>query len=247
MRDNNITNFTMTSCLKGATSRIVATYNAATGANYNYETWKKHFTGNEVVLQDLAYIHGICPSIITRNDIEQFVNAAQNGTCGIRIPFLATMIWGWGNGWRGRHNVELSYSDNRLDGSLKKAFELIQANKLQEAYDTFRVKGCGPAFFTKFFYFIGRALDIRPLPLILDTQVAKYLELMCIQEGWRLDDFVKVNRNEGNRIISTGRNVKGYLRYVHSMNSWANQLGCNADDIELFMYKQRNRIGEGCE
>jgi len=151
------------------------------------------------------------------------------------------MIWGWINRWRGRHNVELSYSDTRLDGNLKKVFELIQANKIQEVYNVFDVDGCGPAFFTKFFYFIGRALDIKPLPLILDTQVAKYLELICIQEGWKLDDFVAVSRDDKNRISSTGRNVEGYLRYIHSMNSWANQLGCNADDVELFMYMQRDK------
>jgi len=119
---------------------------------------------------------------------------------------------------------------------------MAKSQKLISVFSS--LKGCGPAFFTKFFYFIGLAYNLKPLPVILDANVAKCLELICRQEGWRLEDFVVlVKGKKGN--VSLKRYAEGYQNYVLSMDRWAEELGCRADEIEYFMYQNRGKNLQG--
>lgn len=232
--------------LKLHRSDIVNSLRHENGAKYDLAIWKKAFAGNATILKDLAVIGQKCTGIIKRGDIRKLVTTALNShkPSDIRIVFLASQIWGWGNRGIGINNTKRCLSEKNAENILVDSFNKVRGNQIGKAYNNFKLPRCGPAFFTKFFYFIGLALNTHPLPVILDTQVAIFLEFLGKQEGWDLSDFALVNRNrkKNNTISSIKRYEKGYIEYIKCMGDWATKLGCNADDIEYYMYKNARSI-----
>lgn len=223
---------------------ILRTFKNEKGADYKPETWLQHFGNNPVVAEDLSEIRRRCPNHITRRDIEDLARETRlGGYPEIRRLFLACMIWGWGSRRRGRHFTEVALTDHRAKETLGMAVSQISAGNINGAYKGFKLAGCGSAFFTKFFYFISLGYEITPLPVILDTNVAKFLEFLSKGKEWSLSTFAKVGRRKG-KISSIRRYPEGYIRYVYTMHSWANELGCRADNIEYFMFKEGKKLGE---
>jgi hypothetical protein len=112
----------------------------------------------------------------------------------------------------------LSASNPRdFDEAIETAYDKV-------AYDP-RVKWWGPAFFTKYLYFLGRAIDRHNCPLILDKKVVESL-------GNVSQRFARV---EGQGLRPW---TEGYMRYLWNMREWTGQVGCLADDIECFLYEQ---------
>lgn len=110
----------------------------------------------------------------------------------------------------------------------------IRNGQTREAYEEFHLAGCESPFFTKFFYFVGKEYGARPLPLILDSRVASFLSRLSEIEGLDyLSEFVRTSPDGNVRRWSSG-----YLRYVVSVDDWADALGCSPDKIEYFMYRK---------
>jgi hypothetical protein len=133
------------------------------------------------------------------------------------------MIWGYGGDraaaygpWR---TAQMMTSED-FNKTLKEASDIIRIGKIGEAYDRFvsgKVKWCRASFFTKYFYFLGRAVG-NTFPLILDSKVDGALKQVV-----------------GKSFLS-GR--EGYMEYLGLMSEWARGLGCAPDDIECFLYEQ---------
>jgi len=222
--------------LQAHKEEILHIFHSASGWDYGPQGWRNYFVADPVVSNDLSTIKEKCPNRISRTDVGYFASKARPGGYEeLRRLFLACMIWGWGRGGKykeGFKNTEAALSAPRLREVLEKSVERIKNAQIKEAYEGFNLKGCGQAFFTKFFYFVGQEWDVKPLPLILDKHVRNFLEFLSKdeQKGWH---------------ISTFEGAKGYIQYVCSMNDWAQQLNCPADNIEYFMFKEGKRLRKG--
>jgi len=217
--------------LYGRNEEILHIFDNASGWDYKPEGWRHYFDHNPVVTAELDIIIQKCPSMISRKDVRDFARQSRSGGYEeLRRFFLACMIWGWGRGGKykeGFRNTEAALSDSRLKETLEKSVERIRNAQIKEAYEGFDLKGCGDAFFTKFFYFVGQEWGLKPLPLILDSRVRSLLRFLREQEGW--DELIFANAN-------------GYLQYICSMDGWAKELGCPADKMEYFMFKEAKKI-----
>ncbi len=188
---------------------------------YYPETWMKHLA-NDVGLE---FIVKRFPHKVSRQDLFDQASAARYSgqTVDLQRLFIGTMIWGYGTGGRGPWRTAQMIGTPGYSQLLKSTFERVIRGDLEEVYRQFNLKWCGPAYFTKFFYFIGKGWGMQKYPLILDSRVKGAFSL--------------IGENVG--IFSNYKDwfPEGYPRYVKAMHSWAAELNCHADQIEYFLFK----------
>lgn len=185
-------------------------------------TWAKWFESDN----DLAALIGRHPLELSRLDVGRLTTEALAGTVTWRCAFMAAMMWGYGTVGYGAYRTRKILGMPNAESTIGRAANLVATGRLRAAYESFKVKTCGPAFFTKFFYFVGLGTNPpRPLPVILDSVVANSLERL----GLDISQFV-----------ATTRDAAGYLRYVETMDAWATALRCRADQIEMWLFTQRS-------
>ena len=210
----------------------------------NIQKWRDFFQSNPTAYAALSFIEQNYGGSIHRpqclNLAKQAVSLSQQDLFRF---YLAVMIWGWGNQGRGKHFTRLSMNDSGIQAKLVNMIALLKNNDVDAAYNEFKLAGCGPAYFTKLFYFLGKVFNLRPLPVILDANVARTLEYIDASEGSNyLADFVRIGRNENGEISCVNRFAPGYLKFIEAMDGWATTLGCTADQIECFMYRDRGSM-----
>ena len=235
---NDIGKVPLPKYLRDHGEEILQAFGNASRQSYDAEAWRSYFASDSVISSDLNEIAEKCPKEIGRGDVGYFARETRSRSFPeIRRLFLACMIWGYGVDPNGPYNTKLSLSDPRAEEVLRNTVSRISNSQIKGAYEELDLVGCRPAFFTKFFYFVGKECAVKPLPLILDRHVANFLRFLDEEEGWRLSLFAKTGR--------TGyvkRYPKGYVQYIHSMDDWAKALGCPADNIEYFMYDQDRKL-----
>lgn len=223
---NDTINIPLPRYLQVHKDKILHAFDNASGGDYNPKAWQQWFADSYIINDDLNKIIGKCPNKISRNDVRYFASQTHSADYDeLRRLFLACMVWGWGKDYkdqRGRRHTQAALSDPRLREMLEKSVTRIKSGQIKVAYEEFKLHGCRSAFFTKFFYFVGKEYSIEPLPLILDSHVANFLQFLGKEEGWDKSIFTK---------------ARGYLQYICSVNKWAGEIGCQADNIEYFMYK----------
>lgn len=206
--------------------------------DYTPQKWQRCFADDPiatVAIHDLKKIRERCPREISHSDVQNFAHEAYSRNYPkIRRFFLACMIWGYGLDDNGPLNTKQSLLDSNLERVLNSTVRLLRKGQIKKAYDAFKLKGCGPAFFTKLFYFVGLEWRVKPLPLILDSHVASFLDRLRVKE--RFDYLSLFSRTSPSGHVC--RYGKGYLEYIHSMNDWAVELVCSPDNIERFMYRK---------
>ena len=224
--------------LQNNKSDILEAFAHATGSPYDTQKWRDSFPDDD----DLSDILKRFPGRITRTNVRTISEEARaGGYHEVHKLFLASMVWGWAGIPDGPSKTRRMLSAQTAEEMLRATARRIEGSKIDEAYRHFDLPPCIPAFFTKFFYFVGLGAETRPLPLVLDHWVAVALERICAEEGWKAAEFVK----------RTGWNVErypeGYVRYVCCMSSWAEALGCGyrkADSIEYFLFKLGQSLGK---
>jgi hypothetical protein len=189
--------------------------------SYYAETWKRHLGKDE----GLERLIQSCPRQVTRGDLFKMAVAAKDSGEGRDLCrlFVGVMAWGYGTGGRGAWRTAKMIATPGYMELIKRTFDQIIEGKILESYRGFLLNWCGPAYFTKYFYFIGRGCGVSGYPLILDSRVKNALEIIGID----LRQFVK----------PSGWYPEGYYRYVQAMHEWAGDLGCDADQIEYFLFK----------
>lgn len=195
-------------------------------------TWTKWFESDN----DLATIVSRHPLELSRRDVGRLATEALAGTVTWRCAFMAAMMWGYGTVGYGAYRTRTMLGTPNAESTIGRAANLVTTGQLGAAYESFKVRMCGPAFFTKFFYFVGfGAASLRPLPVVLDSVVANSLERL----GVDVSQFITATRGVDRRITSLGRDAAGYLRYVETMDAWAKAIRCRADQIEMWLFTQR--------
>lgn len=199
---------------------------------YRAQTWTKWFATDD----DLALITGLHPLQLSRRDVGRLATEALAGTVTWRCAFMAAMMWGYGTVGYGAYRTRKMLGMPNAESTIGRAANLVTTGQLRAAYESFKVRTSGPAFFTKSFYFVGLgATTSRPLPVVLDSVVANSLERL----GMDVAQFVDATRGGDGRITALGRDAAGYLRYVETMDAWAKAILCRADQIEMWLFTQR--------
>lgn len=156
-----------------------------------------------------------------------------NGDVPIEGKFLAAMIWGHEAPLGSRRDRRGPWKVAKMFGDLESARQALRSveigseTQLRRSYGLQRdLERCGPSFFTKHLYFLGKANRIREYPVIFDDRAASGL--------------VKLNGPQ-NRLLSMVRisavtKVDAYMRYWTYVHEQAARVDCEADQIEYFLF-----------
>jgi hypothetical protein len=198
---------------------------------FSTETWRRQFPYDA----DLEAIFRNYPHTINRKQITELAFEAKSlESQALRQFMFGVMLWGFGTVGYGAYRTSRMLGSATAIQQLANTVGHLTRGDIQYAYERFQLPMCGPAFFTKVFYFIGLGCHVTPLPLILDSVVANALErkLKC-----DISTFARVSRDTSGKITYVYRWPQGYLRYVEKMNVWSQMLQCRADNIELFLFQ----------
>lgn len=165
--------------------QILATSPLTVACVCEYKRWYDRFEGNKHITNCIHTVEDNLGEQFTRQDI---ISLHERNDINDITKFLAVMMWGYasdGNGRadnRGPSRVQKMTSDYEyLSNLLLQTRQSIKAGCLREAYNGFeekdesrkkRVPMCGPNFFSKYFYFVGKSLGLQRYPLIFDDRVA---------------------------------------------------------------------------
>ncbi|MGW3148863.1 8-oxoguanine DNA glycosylase OGG fold protein [Streptomyces sp. NPDC001177] len=100
---------------------------------------------------------------------------------------VASYVWGQGRTGYGPHRLKEVLAESAVAPALAKAASALKEENAVAAYRVLyrAVRGLGPAFFTKFLYFLALAMDgsSSPRALILDQRVASVLRAHATRVG----------------------------------------------------------------
>lgn len=160
----------------------------------------------------------------------------------VTTSFIAAMIWGYGQVGYGPYRTErvlteskdavaslvdiADIAQNPTQGGLR-AFESIAANRMSSPSGY--LKYLGPAFGTKFLYFLTKATDDVDTTPVMDALVAKWF---------------RQHAPEVKRFKLSSWNSSSYETYLASLRSWADELAqlrpgsepLDLDDVELLIF-----------
>ncbi len=99
------------------------------------------------------------------------------------------------------------------------------------AYDNLNssVKNLGPAFATKFLYFLSKPQAYAIKPLIFDSVVVNTLRKLDWPD-WAPDYLA--------RELTPLRASGAYGQFLILLHNWASRIGCRPDQLEYFLWKQ---------
>ncbi|MFI1213606.1 hypothetical protein ACH4UV_39310 [Streptomyces sp. NPDC020802] len=159
---------------------------------------------------------------VSRADVVATARAAlQHGTWG--EVFVATQVWGYGVTGYGPYRTGQVVAHPGAEDALTEVVSLLVDKGAIAAYERLNtLNGLGPAFLTKFLYFVGLALpEAQGLrPLILDSALAGVLRQHAMKLGraagyewseaiatriWRSGDW-------------TSHRYDVYLRWMHAVS-----------------------------
>jgi hypothetical protein len=174
------------------------------------------------------------PRAIGRSDIRPLCRGAARDAGGAEQALVAMMTWGAIDfGYRCRWTRDMLATPRALD-RLVAAARTLATDGPTAAYRRLHHTGdchvdrLGQSFLTKWLYFCqpdGQA----PRALILDSYVNDWLG------------------REAGLAFSRGRGTAaGYDAYLRSMHAWAGELGCDAEHVELCIFREEaTRGGSG--
>lgn len=192
-----------------------------------WRRWVGHSPVARSVLEQFAPSETSDGGVVDRDDLVRLSHACDAGDEDrlVRL-FVATMLWGSGtsNGRSPRYTAE-ALDDSRLVPSLAATRELVLTGDPGQAYVTFRSRGIGPAFYTKWFWAAGLDRDLSPTPLILDARVWASLGAL----GW-----------DSRESAGSRRWKDRYPAYLAAMERWAGSElpGVrNAEHLEQMLFR----------
>lgn len=140
-----------------------------------------------------------------------------------------------------KNALEILDNDPNLVRISSIIYDTQQGNARKAYRAGYDIKWLGASFLSKLLYFAGRDAGFNPIPLILDTRVAKALRRLGHLEGWSLGLFADL----GVEGTSVQHDETRYGNYIRGMHAWANQLKCpKADSLEYFLFRDWYKIPE---
>ena len=174
---------------------------------FSYSHWHDALQASSLPDGHLKQVHDFLGERFTRADV---VNLYKSPKLQTDVKFLAAMIWGHeaGEGERrnGRGLWKVSQMLENADDA-RKVLEAIDVNSRDAIADSYTrlsgaLKMCGPNFFTKHLYFLGKAKAYKHYPVIFDNRVAPGISSSDGGRGPCLQYDFRVNGETNGRIPS---------------------------------------------
>lgn len=175
----------------------------------------------------------LLPGGIDRKAIIQNFDVITNEYIA-RDLFTASMIWGFGHTGYGQWRLnQMLKSAKATKFSFLRTANLLANGNLEGAVSYLiaaRPAYCGPAFYTKYLYFLSRCLQTKQTALILDSVVVK-----------SLDDILGGKAGSsgfGYQNYAPKPNMKKYIEYVELMKEVAIAKNVSPDQIEMTLFME---------
>lgn len=175
------------------------------------------------------------------------------------LGFLASNVWGGISVRNGHFRSALTYEKQIVENIIKSINDAFATNSQEEIRNIYlslyggknHIKGIGPSYFTKLFFFIGQANDeIILKPLIFDrwTQNAFFALLSQTGDCGLLSQFFNpnfqirhsnmLNHNICNFLLRGNKNnqFEAYWNFINLLNEWAKILDVPVSKIEEFVF-----------
>ena len=196
-----------------------------------YESWEAEFPTGTYVSRSIEVIKNALGASFTRSELVAFY---QCSNVKAETKFIAAMLWGHEapsgsrRDSRGPWKLSQMFAEPSDAESAIRSVSLESPEGITKAYKLLdkTLKRCGPNFFTKHFYFLGKAQGLDPYPLIFDDRVANGLIKIGLSNQATLD-LVRV---------SALRKPRAYHEYLTLAKSEADRIGCDLDQIEYYLF-----------
>jgi hypothetical protein len=200
----------------------------------NYGPWNAMFPAGTFLNLPLDTVQAHLGDNFNREDV---VNFYANTQVDNVTKFLATMIWGYAapaNGQAagyGPYRVSQMFIDPDASSAAINGVNVHNNEGIMESYTSLdqTLHKCGPNFFSKHFYFLGKSLGINRYPLIFDDRVAAGLVKVLVPPNQLGPAFNMVN-------IAAKRKPVAYIAYLEYVWNEARLIGCNPDQIEHYLF-----------
>lgn len=167
---------------------------------------------------------------ISREDVVNSYREYYTNKVDWCLPFLLTMIWGFSTNGYGTYRTNNYVSDDGNIRNIQNAFDAVKEQNLKLAYDSLNnIKGLNISYISKVLYFATRACSYKEYALIFDIRVARSLVKLSVPS----DVFEIIE-------IFPSTKYKHYEIYNSMMHKYANELGVEAESLEMFLFEQRH-------
>ncbi len=199
----------------------------------SYPHWEKHLVADSVMMNRLNLIREKIGDCVDRQEVVDFYSDSE---IAMEVKFILAMIWGHEateggrRDGRGPWKLMQMFKDRERTDSLIQQVDLSTEESMAASYrmlDT-AVDRCGPNFFTKHFYFLGKALGLTNYPLIFDDRVANGLIKLMLSDE-KLLSLISV---------STLRRAEAYIDFLKLAHLIAQEAQAKPDQVELFLFGQ---------
>lgn len=197
-----------------------------------YKYWTDEFSGNQALLHAVRTIESRLGQSFTRSQVVDFYKA-EEPEVPIVTKFVAAMMWGHEAPTDSRRDSRGPWKVSKMLADMGTATRVLGSVKVENpesiarSYKEFKLERCGPNFFTKHFYFLGRAKGIEKYPLIFDDRVAS--GILRVQ-GIGSDTFGMVR-------ASAQRSAEAYMQYFDFIHREAAKIQCKPDQVEYYLFK----------
>ena len=200
---------------------------------FNRDSWRSKIPDFDEVIDELpgdtisrGQIFGRFSTAVPR--LVPCDSAAQ---AELRRLFIWSMLWGYGIRGYGSTRVAKMLATPNLGKLLCQVSVECYYGLFLKAYDTLngQVKHLGPAFGTKFLYFLSGQLSYVIKPLIFDSVVVATLRQLDWPE-WAPEYMAKDT--------TPRRASRAYGQYLIILHNWASRIRCRPDQLEYFLWKQ---------
>ncbi len=201
---------------------------------YEYAYWETHFEEHQKdhLIAQVQVIRVHLGPAVRRRDLVDFYKIP---TISAATKFIATMMWGFEAPAAGRragygpHRVSEMFTDPHGAGLAISGVRIANDGEIANSYNSLNraLKKCGPNFFTKHFYFLGKAMygEANRL-LIFDDRVANGL-LKLFPANHSLLGLLKVGAM---------RTAHAYIEYLNYVSAQAAAIGCPPDHVEYYLF-----------
>jgi hypothetical protein len=196
-----------------------------------YRYWRERFSANSYLLSRVMTVERELGPDFTRSELVRFYRKAEVPP---ETKFVAAMIWGneapdgSRRDARGPWKLSRMFADTGMAEQAIRSVSILSRADIVKSYNSLNksLHRCGPNFFTKHFYFLGKASGLAAYPLIFDDRVARGIVKIGVGTSWIF----------GLIQVSAQTSADAYLRYLDFVHGEAKKIGCEPDKVEYYLF-----------
>lgn len=198
-----------------------------------YEYWEGIYADKDYLLPQIRQVKASLGLSFDRTDIVNFYKSSES----LETKFIAAMIWGHEASDDGKRDPRGPWKLSKIfedSAAAENAIRMASVASLEDitrSYNSLNkaLKRCGPSFFTKHFYFLGKASKApgeKEYPVIFDDRVARGLVKLSSPTSIALDMVS----------FSAATKPEAYRRYLNFVFDQARAIECEPDQIEYYLF-----------